>query len=74
MAVDGGLMALAYDPFDNVRGAGDYAARVLLGAPVASLPFQQPARVPLTVNLAAARRAGIELPAAVLAIADEVIE
>ena len=74
MAVDGGLMALAYDPFDNVRGAGDYAARVLAGAPIASLPFQQPSRVPLTVNLTAARRAGIEFPAGVLAIADEVIE
>ncbi len=74
MAVDGGLMALSYDPFENVRGTADYVARILRGTPVASLPFQLPSRLIFTLNLQAARRSLIEIPAAIVALADEVIE
>jgi putative ABC transport system substrate-binding protein len=74
MAVDGGLMALSYDPFENVRGTADYVARILAGAAVANLPFQQARRFIFTLNLQAARRAAIEVPAGLLALADEVIE
>lgn len=74
MAVDGGMMALSYDPFENVRGTADYVARILGGAAVASLPFQQPRRIIFTLNLGAARRAAIEVPPALVALADEVIE
>jgi putative ABC transport system substrate-binding protein len=74
MAVDGGMMAVSYDPFENVHGTADYVARILGGAAVASLPFQQPRRVIFTLNLGAARRAAIEVPAALVALADEVIE
>ncbi len=74
MAVDGGLMALGYDPFDNARGTADYVARILGGAPVASLPFQQPRRLIFTLNLATARRSNIAVPATLIALADEVID
>lgn len=74
MAVDGGLMALSYDPFENVRGTADYVARILRGTPVANLPFQLPSLLIFTLNLQAARRSGIELPATIVALADEVIE
>jgi putative ABC transport system substrate-binding protein len=74
MAVDGGLLALSFDPFEGVRVAADYVARILAGASIASLPFQQPSRILLTVNLRTARRSGIEVPAALIALADEVIE
>ena len=36
--------------------------------------FQQPRRIVFTFNLQAARRAAIEVPPALLALADEVIE
>jgi putative ABC transport system substrate-binding protein len=74
MAIDGGLMALSYDPFDNVRGTADYVARILDGVPVASLPFQLPSRLIFTINLRTAGRAGIAVPAAMIALADEVME
>jgi len=74
MSVDGGMMALSYDPFENVRGTADYVARLLAGAAVASLPFQQPRRTVFTLNLAALHRAGIAVPPALIALADEVIE
>jgi putative ABC transport system substrate-binding protein len=74
MAVDGGMMALSYDPFENVLGTADYVVRILGGAAVASLPFQQPRRIIFTLNLGAARRAAIQVPAALTALADEVIE
>jgi putative ABC transport system substrate-binding protein len=48
--------------------------RILRGTPVADLPFQQPARITFTLNLAAARRASIAVPATLIALADEVIE
>jgi putative ABC transport system substrate-binding protein len=74
MAVDGGLMAVAFDPFEAVRNGADYVARILDGTPISQLPFQQVNRILLTVNLGAARRAGIAVPAALVALADEVIE
>jgi putative ABC transport system substrate-binding protein len=74
MAIDGGLMAVAFDPFEAVRGAADYVARILGGALVADLPFQQPTRITFTLNMASARRANIMVPAVLLALADEVIE
>ena len=70
----GGLLTYAPDPLDNWRGAAGYVDRLLRGAKVAELPFQEPSRIALTINLATARRMGLELPAALLAAADEVIE
>lgn len=56
------------------QDAADMADRLLRGARVADLPFVRPTKVFIGVNLRAARRLGIEVPVALLAQADEVIE
>lgn len=56
------------------RRAGAIAAKVLNGAKPADVPFEQASKLELVLNLKAARRLGIEVPAAVRVAADEVIE
>lgn len=70
----GGLAVHGYDIFETFRQLAGYVDRILRGARVGDLPFEQPARIELVVNLATARAMGIELPPLLLARADEVIE
>ena len=70
----GGLLTYAVDTNENWRGAARYVDRLLRGAKIAELPFQEPARIALTVNLITARRMALTLPPMILAAADEVIE
>ncbi len=56
------------------REAAETADRILRGAKVADLPFQQPTKVHVGVNLRAARALGLDVPLAIIARADEVIE
>lgn len=56
------------------RAAAGMADRLLRGARVADLPFVRPTQVFIGVNLGVARRLGVEVPLAVLARANEVIE
>jgi putative ABC transport system substrate-binding protein len=56
------------------REAAQTADRILRGTKVADIPFQQPTKVHTGINLRAAKALGIEVPLAVLARADEVIE
>jgi putative tryptophan/tyrosine transport system substrate-binding protein len=70
----GGLLYFGTDRVDIYRRTASYVDRVLRGEQPADLPFQQPTKYELVVNMQTAKALGLTVPQSFLARAEEVIE
>jgi len=70
----GGLISYGTNLTDLFRRSGDFVDKILRGTKPADIPVEQPTKFDLVVNLNTAKALGLDVPAKLLALADEVIE
>jgi putative ABC transport system substrate-binding protein len=68
------LVSYGTDRIEMYRRAASYVDRILRGEKASELPYQQPTKYELVINLKTAKALGLTIPASLLFTADEVIE
>jgi putative tryptophan/tyrosine transport system substrate-binding protein len=73
-AENGGLVSYGIDGDEQIPKAADYVSRILKGANAGELPIQAPTRYTMVINLKTAMMLNLQVPATLLALADQVID